>query len=95
MPKLERTLITCHILDREDEYEPVLKGVQEVMGRSSQLHDATALCERVLARWPAGTRQRQIMRQNLYAFLRFCVERYKFKECQDQPCCKTCPERHR
>lgn len=66
-------------------YEPVLKGVQAAMGRPSQPHDATALCERVLARWPAGTRQRQIMRQNLYAFLRFCVERRKFKACWSPP----------
>jgi integrase len=66
-------------------YEPVLSGVLEAMGRPSQPHDATTLCERVLARWPAGTRQRQIMRQNLYAFLRFCVERRKFKACWSPP----------
>ncbi len=65
--------------------EPDLKRVQEVMGRPSQPHDATTLCERVLARWPAGTRQRQIMRQNLYVFLRFCVERRKFKVCWSPP----------
>lgn len=66
-------------------YEPVLRIVLQVMGRPAQPHDATALCEQVLARWPAGTRQRQIMRQNLYAFLRFCVDRRRFKACWSPP----------
>ncbi len=66
-------------------YEPVLKHVLELMARPARPKDATVLCEQVLARWPAGTRQRQIMRQNLYAFLRFCVERRGFKACWSPP----------
>jgi integrase len=66
-------------------YEPVLALVLDQMGRPARPHDATMLCEQVLSHWPAGSRQRQIMRQNLYAFLRFCVERQKFKTCWAPP----------
>ncbi|MEO1004199.1 MAG: integrase [Cyanobacteria bacterium J06638_7] len=66
-------------------YEPVLHRVLEVMGRSAQPRDAAELCEQVLDRWTAGSRQRQIMRQNLYGFLRFCVDRRKFKACWSPP----------
>jgi integrase len=66
-------------------YEPVLTQVLAVMGSPRRPHGAADLSEAVLSRWLAGSRQRQIMRQNLNAFLRFCVERRRFNSCWSPP----------
>lgn len=39
----------------------------------------TDLCDAVLERWEHGSRQRQVMRQATYAFLRWGVERGHLK----------------
>jgi integrase len=66
-------------------YEPVLQPTLMAMEGSRTPQDGPALCEVILGRWQAGTRQRQIMRQNLAAFLRYCVERQGFKRCWMPP----------
>lgn len=66
-------------------YAPVLVDAVAVMTGSKRPVDAAELCERVLIRWAAGTRQRTIMRQSLYGFLRFCVERQRFRACWMPP----------
>ena len=47
--------------------------------------DGQTLCSAALDRWDHGTRQRQIMRQNLYAFLHFAVDRGALKACYLPP----------
>jgi integrase len=66
-------------------YEPVLRDAVTVMMGPKRPADTADLCERVLIRWAAGTRQRTIMRQSLYGFLRFCVERQHFRACWTPP----------
>ena len=66
-------------------YAPVLVDAVAVMTGPKRPADAADLCERVLIRWAAGTRQRTIMRQSLYGFLRFCVERQRFRACWSPP----------
>jgi integrase len=66
-------------------YQPVLDCALEALGRPRSPANAADLCDAVLTRWQPGSRQRQIMRQNLYAFLRFCVERRCFKSCWNPP----------
>jgi len=66
-------------------YQPVLDSALEALGLTRPPCNAADLCDGVLKRWEPGSRQRQIMRQNLYAFLRFCVERLCFKACWSPP----------
>lgn len=62
-------------------YQPVLNAaIQALSGRNAPTN-GTVLCDAALSRWEPGARQRQIMRQNLHAFLRYCVERRHFKPC--------------
>ena len=71
-------------------YLPVLQRVQPLMSGSKRPLDGHELCGSALERWDHGTRQRQIMRQNLNAFLRFSVERGVLKSCYLPPA--TAPE---
>ena len=41
--------------------------------------DFADLCDLALNKWEVGTRQRQIMRQSLLGWLRYCVSRKSFK----------------
>lgn len=66
-------------------YQPVLDSALEALRRPRPPANAADLCDAVLTRWEPGSRQRQIMRQNLCAFLRFCVERLCFKACWSPP----------
>lgn len=69
----------------EAKYAPALEAARDAMTSPKRPADAAELCERVLIKWPAGTRQRTIMRQSLYGFLRFCVERQRFRACWMPP----------
>lgn len=71
-------------------YLPVLTRTAVVMGGNNRPTDGHALCALALERWEHGGRQRQIMRQNLYAFLRFAVERGELKSAYLPP--STSPE---
>jgi len=71
-------------------YLPVLTCAAAVMGGNSRPTDGHALCALALDRWEHGGRQRQIMRQNLHAFLRFAVERGELKSVYLPPA--TTPE---
>jgi len=62
-------------------YAPALDAAVTVLQGQRPPTTAADLCDSVLLRWEAGSRQRQIMRQNLHAFLRYCVERQRFKSC--------------
>lgn len=48
-------------------------------GRSKKPVDGEALCMKTLQQWEPGSRQRQIMRQNLHAFLKWAVRRGHLK----------------
>ena len=56
-------------------YVPVLKRAHVLMNGPKRPLDGHELCSSALERWDHGTRQRQIMRQNLYAFLNWAVQR--------------------
>ncbi|KZR84747.1 Phage integrase family protein [Prochlorococcus marinus str. MIT 1342] len=67
-------------------YLPVLSRVVELFTTAKKRpSDGTALCIKVLRQWEQGTRQRQIMRQKLYAFLEWAVERGHLKACYSPP----------
>ncbi|MBC1262387.1 tyrosine-type recombinase/integrase [Synechococcus sp. BSF8S] len=66
-------------------YRPVIDAAVALLIGSRPPSNAAELCDAVLTRWEPGSRQRQIMRQNLYAFLRFCIERQNFKACWTPP----------
>ena len=62
-------------------YAPVLEAAVGLMSTPKAPACSADLCDQILVRWEPGSRQRQIMRQNLHAFLRYCVEREHFKTC--------------
>jgi len=66
-------------------YLPILKRVENLMMTNKKPIDGHELSRLALERWDHGTRQRQIMRQNLNAFLRFSVERGVLKVCYLPP----------
>jgi hypothetical protein len=66
-------------------YAPALEAAVALLSGQRPPANAADLCDAVLLRWEAGTRQRQIMRQNLHAFLRYCVDRQQFKACWAPP----------
>lgn len=59
-------------------YIPVLRNVDEAFVGKPPI-DGETLCEVALKQWEHGSRQRQIMRQNLYAFLKWAVQRGHLK----------------
>ena len=61
-------------------YVPIL-GEALRMIETQHPADGPALCEVALQRWKPGSRQRQIMRQNLFAFLNYCVHHQRFRSC--------------
>lgn len=61
-------------------YMPILSEALKVLAYQHP-SDGTWLCDLALRPWPVGMRQRQILRQNLYGFLRFCVYRHGFRSC--------------
>jgi integrase len=70
----------------QGKYLPVLKRLADVMeGRRPRPGDGTELCMAALEHWEQGSRQRQIMRQNLGGFLRWAVERGHLKPCYLPP----------
>ena len=62
-------------------YVPVLAAAMKALRSKKAPTNGHDLCEAALHQWIPGQRQRQIMRQNLSSFLRFCVDRRKFKAC--------------
>ncbi|WP_232197265.1 integrase [Synechococcus sp. CB0205] len=62
-------------------YTPVFEAAFKALASKKAPTNGTDLCDMALAQWAPGTRQRQIMRQSLSGFLRYCVERRKFKSC--------------
>ena len=62
-------------------YVPVLNPALKALRAKRAPSNGHDLCDVALKQWAPGQRQRQIMRQNLSSFLRFCVERRKFKAC--------------
>ena len=62
-------------------YTPVFEAAFKALASKKAPTNGTDLCDMALAAWAPGTRQRQIMRQSLSGFLRYCVERRKFKSC--------------
>lgn len=62
-------------------YTPVLNAALTALRSRSAPTNGADLCDVALKQWKPGQRQRQIMRQNLSGFLRFCVERRQFKAC--------------
>jgi integrase len=85
--KKQRVLIEGRTSEKtwKVKYQPVLNSALEALESPRPPANAADLCDVVLPRWEPGSRQRQIMRQNLYAFLRFCVERQCFKTCWNPP----------
>lgn len=65
----------------KNKYRPVLDAAIEVLKGRNAPTTGPDLCDAALKRWDPGTRQRQIMRQQLHAFLRYCVERKGLKAC--------------
>lgn len=62
-------------------YTPVFEAALKALGSKNAPTNGADLCDAALKRWAPGTRQRQIMRQSLSGFLRFCVQRRSFKSC--------------
>ena len=56
----------------KDKYRRVLSNCCELFEREPP-RDGTELCMEALAQWKQGSRSRQLARQNLYAFLKWCV----------------------
>ena len=63
-------------------YLPVLERAGTLFSRSA---DGIDLMESTLQQWEQGTRQRQIMRRNLHAFLEWAVARQHLKACFAPP----------
>ena len=62
-------------------YTPVFEAAFKALASKKAPTNGTDLCDMALVQWAPGTRQRQIMRQSLSGFLRYCVERRQFKSC--------------
>ena len=62
-------------------YVPVFTAALSVLRSRKAPTNGPDLCDQALKQWMPGTRQRQVMRQNLSTFLRFCVDRRQFKAC--------------
>ena len=61
-------------------HEPVIdKAIALLSGNAKKPVDGEALCLMILKSWETGSRQRQIMRQNLRAFLSWAVRRGHLK----------------
>ena len=73
----------ARIADRtwKAKYTPVLEAALKALRSRNAPTNGADLCDAALKQWQPGQRQRQIMRQNLSGFLRFCVERRQFKAC--------------
>ncbi|MFL0758936.1 MAG: site-specific integrase [Prochlorococcus sp.] len=59
-------------------YIPVLRNVEHAFVGQPPIN-GEKLCSHVLQQWEHGSRQRQIMRQHLYAFLKWAVQRNYLK----------------
>jgi hypothetical protein len=73
----------ARIADRtwKAKYTPVLEAALKALRSRNAPTNGADLCDIALKQWQPGQRQRQIMRQNLSGFLRFCVQRRQFKAC--------------
>lgn len=70
----------------KQKYLPVLERAAALFdGNHKKPADGTALCMQALEKWEHGSRQRQLMRQNLFAFLHWAVERGQLKSCYLPP----------
>lgn len=70
----------------KQKYLPVLNRAAVLFdGTHKKPADGTALCMQALEKWEHGSRQRQLMRQNLFAFLNWAVERRQLKSCYLPP----------
>ena len=74
-----RTRVADRTWDKK--YKPVLSYALKALSAKKSPTNGSDLCDLALRQWALGTRQRQIMRQNLFAFLRFCVLRRNFRAC--------------
>ncbi len=59
-------------------YIPILRNIDAAFVGKPPINGET-LCDVALQQWEHGSRQRQIMRQNLYAFLTWAVQRGQLK----------------
>ena len=63
----------------KNKYLHALVRLSACLEGKNKLKDGTDLCDAVLERWEHGSRQRQVMRQATYGFLRWGVERGQLK----------------
>lgn len=70
----------------KQKYLPVLERTAALFdGNRKKPADGTTLCMQALEKWEHGSRQRQLMRQNLSAFLHWAVDRGQLKSCYLPP----------
>ena len=70
-------------------YEPLFDKTLKALSKRNAPTNGPDLVDMVLKGWTPGTRQRQLMRQRINAFLRFCVNRLHYKNCWLPPDAST------
>ena len=83
--QFRKTRPTAGDVTWKNKYLPALVRVSACLEGKNKPRDGTDLCDAVLERWEHGSRQRQVMRQATYAFLRWGVERGHLKPCYLPP----------
>ena len=83
--QFRKTRPTAGDVTWKNKYLPALVRVSACLEGKNKPKDGTDLCVAVPERWQHGSRQRQVMRQATYAFLRSAVERGHLKPCYLPP----------
>ncbi|QNJ03716.1 site-specific integrase [Synechococcus sp. PROS-U-1] len=83
--EFRKTRPTCNDDTWKNKYQRAINNIRDCLEGKNKPKDGTDLCQQALEQWEHGSRQRQVMRQAAYSFLRWGVERGHLKPCYLPP----------